>query len=157
MDRQKVIELLEKIQWSKEGHCPICGSFTTHGHDNYCELGQALAELESEPCKTCGGSGEIEFPDAVQAWDIPDAPIPTEHCPDCQKTAESAVEPSELTKKSRMRIARDSELLFKGTTNADALNVIASEALENWSIDLDIIDRQAAEIKELKGAGPNKE
>ncbi len=32
------------------------------------------------PCAECGGSGEL--PDAVQAWDIPGAPVPT--CPSCQ-------------------------------------------------------------------------
>ena len=38
----------------------------------------ALRALD-KPCETCGGSGELK--DAVQAWDIPGAPIPD--CPDC--------------------------------------------------------------------------
>lgn len=50
MDRtQKAIEILKEIQWSRAGSCPICGIFTTHGHDKHCELAQVLTILESEP------------------------------------------------------------------------------------------------------------
>ena len=44
-----------------------------------CTLCIALRALDKPTCKTCGGSGELK--DAVQAWDIPGAPIPD--CPDC--------------------------------------------------------------------------
>ena len=44
-----------------------------------CTLCIALRALDKPTCKTCGGSGELK--DAVQAWDIPGAPIP--ECPDC--------------------------------------------------------------------------
>ena len=35
---------------------------------------QTLASFRVFPCKECGGSGK--FPDRVQAWDIPGAPVP---------------------------------------------------------------------------------
>ena len=44
-----------------------------------CTLCIALRALDKPTCKTCGGSGELK--DAVQAWDIPGAPIP--ECLDC--------------------------------------------------------------------------
>ena len=41
--------------------------------------------LIKPPCPTCRGEGVVDFPEAVQAWDVPGAPIPEGPCPTCQK------------------------------------------------------------------------
>jgi len=48
-EMKQVIKLLEDIQWFKNGHCPVCGAFTTNGHSKGCEIDQALALLEKQP------------------------------------------------------------------------------------------------------------
>ena len=45
------IKLLEDIQWSKSGSCPICSAFTTNGHYKECEISQLLTLLNHPDCK----------------------------------------------------------------------------------------------------------
>ena len=40
-------------------------------------------------CPECRGEGVVDFPEAVQAWDVPGAPIPEGPCPTCQKEADN--------------------------------------------------------------------
>ncbi|GAH03463.1 unnamed protein product, partial [marine sediment metagenome] len=52
-DIEKIGELARKIEWQNGGHCPICKVFTTHGHDEFCEIGQILSLLPP-PCEAGG-------------------------------------------------------------------------------------------------------
>lgn len=114
MSKEKAIELLKKVEWGTRlahchgvdssggrSQCQICKNEKYQGHRKDCKLAQALASLAPEQCKTCRGSGEKEFPEAKQAWDIPDAPIPTETCPRCKGTGiepDCKPEPTGFTK-----------------------------------------------------------
>ena len=120
---KQVIKLLEDIQWFKNGHCPVCGAFTTNGHSKGCEIDQALAALallEKQPkCETCGDKPR-GVPAKNGGWTT---------CPDCQQP-----EATEFTR--RFRILLDTQ---------DKTSIV-QEAYEACGK----LDRQAAKIRQLE-------
>lgn len=56
-DNQKARELLENIEWNAQDIrlrlpvCPVCFHTKERGHADSCELNQALAALQAQPCK----------------------------------------------------------------------------------------------------------
>ncbi len=101
-ENKEVKELLEEIQWSNHGSCPICNAFTTDGHYKNCELSQALTLLEKQPdCKTCMcmDCGKV-IKTTEQSKHLKECPKCAERrscgvgelCPDCKPEAEFAKE-----------------------------------------------------------------
>lgn len=103
---EQAIKLVEKIikryriDYDACPH-PGCGCID-------CLANETLIILRKPVCKTCGGSGEIEYPEAKQAWDIPDAPIPMGPCTDCKQSEAGA-----FTKRFRDFIKLSEEHLSK--------------------------------------------
>lgn len=127
--RQSVSSVIGKYHWV----CPICKCEKggVNPHLEKCELGQALALLRKELCKTCGGSGEKKvYKDPVvrRGWSYHLIP-----CPDCK--AEEA-EAGEFTKRIRNRIGSI-------RTEYGAIGSLESTLLEACNI----IDRLNAELK----------
>lgn len=84
-ENERLKSLIEQLLFIIESRSEVRQINLDNREDATVEL--AKQALQAKPCKTCGGEEEIQFPEAKQAWDIPDAPIPTEPCPDCQSKA----------------------------------------------------------------------